>query len=159
MNSKTIIQCACCGKELPEEWLQSMRSHSHFCPKCGSSKKRIILNDEDCIEIHEWLTGKIKDKSYNSKKNPRYEFIKGDDLRKDDVKWMKKDRVIDKYNDNYMEEVTDPETGEVVHKCEEKLSDHFGHGSAKFNKSWNVDAPVRSPIFGIFPVVTYWNYR
>lgn len=43
---------------------------------------------------------------------------------------MKKSRVIDKYKDRYMEKVTDPETGEIIHGCEEPLSEHFGHGFA-----------------------------
>jgi|TARA_B110001450_G_C17324859_1_gene360958 hypothetical protein len=34
--------------------------------------------------------------------------------------------------DEYKEKVTDRETGEVIHHSEEPLSDHFGHGSAKF---------------------------
>jgi len=47
---------------------------------------------------------------------------------------MKKNRVIDKNNDKYFEQVIDPETGETVHHCEEPLSEHFGHGTAKFKK-------------------------
>lgn len=84
--------------------------------------------------MNECLVGKVKDKNFSSKKNPRYTFIEGDDLRKRDGKWMKKSRVIDKTTDKYLERVTDPETGEVVHSCEEALSVHFGHGSDKFTK-------------------------
>lgn len=46
-------------------------------------------------------------------------------------RWLKKVRVIDRENDQYREKVWDPETGEVIHACEEPLSQHFGHGSAK----------------------------
>jgi hypothetical protein len=52
-------------------------------------------------------------------------------MRKSDSKWMKKHRVIDRNEDRYFEEVIDPETGEVVPRCEESLSSHRGHGSAK----------------------------
>ncbi len=86
------------------------------------------------LDIKESLAGKMKDISYNSKKNPRYEFFEGDDLRKSDSKWVKKSRIVDKNNDKYIEKVVDPETDEVVHHCEEPLSQHFGHGSAKFKK-------------------------
>ncbi|GGC77821.1 hypothetical protein GCM10011382_04710 [Vreelandella lutescens] len=79
----------------------------------------------------------MKDKNFNSKKNPRYEFFEGDDLRKSDGKWMQKSRVIDKSKDKYVEKVIDPETGEVVHLCKEPLSKHFGHGSAKFKTDEN----------------------
>lgn len=40
-------------------------------------------------------------------------------------------RLIHRDNDLYREKVVDPDTGEVIHFCEEKLSDHKGHGSAK----------------------------
>jgi hypothetical protein len=40
-------------------------------------------------------------------------------------------RVIDRENNLYKEVVTNAETGEVIHACEEPLSKHIGHGSAK----------------------------
>jgi hypothetical protein len=45
--------------------------------------------------------------------------------------WMHRLRIFDKRNDCYLERVTNPETGEVVHECSEPLSEHTGHGSAK----------------------------
>lgn len=85
----------------------------------------------ESIEMHDALKGKVKNKNFPSKKNPRREFFVGDELRKSDGKWMKKERNIDKDNNKYKEIVTDPETGEVVHHCEEPLKKHTGHGSAK----------------------------
>ena len=43
------------------------------------------------------------------------------------------DRVTlqDRRNNRYVETVKDPTTGEVIHHCEEPLSDHIGHGTAK----------------------------
>lgn len=46
-------------------------------------------------------------------------------------KHVHKQRVIDRDNDHYFEKVTDYETGEVIHHCEEPLSQHQGHGDAK----------------------------
>ena len=46
-------------------------------------------------------------------------------------KLVRHERLIDRKNDRYFELVEDPDTDEVVHRCEEKLSDHRGHGSAK----------------------------
>ncbi len=34
-----------------------------------------------------------------------------------------------------LEKVTDPETREIIHHNEAPLSDHYGHGSAKFKKN------------------------
>lgn len=40
-------------------------------------------------------------------------------------------RLIDRENNLYHEKVISIDTGEIVHECKEKLSDHSGHGSAK----------------------------
>ena len=39
------------------------------------------------------------------------------------------ERRADRPNDRYTETVTVIETGEVVHHCDERLTDHRGHGS------------------------------
>lgn len=38
---------------------------------------------------------------------------------------------IDREKDRYTETVTEYESGTVIHHCDEKLSGHTGHGSAK----------------------------
>jgi hypothetical protein len=40
-------------------------------------------------------------------------------------------RVYDRAGDSYKEKVVDCETGEVIHKTEENLTDHKGHGPNK----------------------------
>lgn len=129
------IVCTDCGAKLPDEWIGSAERGS--CPECGSTYKTINLDitEHTALQIHDCIEGKIKDSNYNARRNPRYEFFEGNDIRKRDGKWMQKTRIIDKYNDKYVEEVIDPETNEIVHSCEESLSEHFGHGSAKFKKS------------------------
>jgi len=44
---------------------------------------------------------------------------------------MNREMIVDREGNRYLEKVTDPETGEVVHSCEEPLSEHQGHGTAK----------------------------
>lgn len=44
---------------------------------------------------------------------------------------MEKVRLIDKDANRYFEKVTDPDTGQVLHECNEPLSEHRGHGSDK----------------------------
>ena len=39
------------------------------------------------------------------------------------------DRIIDREADRYIERVTAIDTGELVHECDEPLSQHRGHGS------------------------------
>lgn len=133
MNSTVNIniKCSDCKKKLPSDWAHSTALNK--CPECGSIKQTIEMGIIEVVgvEVHDNLKGKVKDKNFSSKKNPRYEFTEGNELRKSDNKWMKKTRIIDKYNNKYFEKVTDPETGEIIHENEESLSEHFGHGSAK----------------------------
>ena len=50
-------------------------------------------------------------------------------------KSVERKMLVDRQNDRYMEVVTEYETGVVVHHCDEKLSEHTGHGSAKKTKA------------------------
>lgn len=135
MQQRSKIECYDCGEELPDEWIASDANNQ--CPNCGSCKQKIELDffEEISVEVHDTFRGKEKDPSLPSKKKLRKDIITGDDIRKRDGKWMRKERIIDRDNDYYKEKVVDPETGDVVHECEEKLSDHLGHGSNKPKKS------------------------
>ena len=79
----------------------------------------------------EQLGMKLKDPTRSGKQKIKIEQLVGDDLHRDSGKWHKKVRVIDRENDRYFEKITDRETGDVIHHCDEPLSKHFGHGSAK----------------------------
>ena len=127
----TNIICADCKAELPAEWMRQSVPENK-CPQCGSIKKIININIAEHLEIHESLKAKGKNVTMPRKKNPRVDIFSGDDLRKSDNRWMKKERVIDKDKNLYKEIVTDPATGKVIHHTEEPLSQHSGHGSAKF---------------------------
>ena len=128
MNRKTT--CIECGELLENEY-SSNNQDSKPCPKCGSIGKDIKIVFSDRIDFHDNIRGKIKDANYPNKKNPRVAFFQGDELRKSDGKWMKKERLIDKNANIYKEVVTDPETGKIVHHCEEPLKNHKGHGYDK----------------------------
>jgi hypothetical protein len=69
--------------------------------------------------------------THAGEQKPYSEGISGDDLHRKSGKWMKKERLIDREKDHYKEVVTDPQTGQVIHHCDEPLSKHTGHGSAK----------------------------
>ena len=58
-------------------------------------------------------------------------------------KYMQKERLIDHDNDRYREKVVDPETGKTIHKCDEALSEHRNHGSAKKDVELMMACPVR----------------
>jgi hypothetical protein len=125
-----VVVCSDCGMLL-DEGEMPIDSLPDPCPACGSTTRTVKLTFFDKIEMHDALKGKVKDKNFPSKKNPRREFFVGDEIRASDGKWMNKERDIDKDIDKYKEIVVDPENGEVVHHCEESLKKHLGHGSAK----------------------------
>lgn len=129
MNSRKII-CTNCGADTGEIEGQA-NSNPQPCPHCGSMEKTILVKIEEEVQAKESLRGKVKDDNYRSKDKTRRDFFHGDDLHKESGKWYKKERIIDKDNDYYKEVVTDPETGEVIHECEEPLSVHRDHGYAK----------------------------
>lgn len=62
---------------------------------------------------------------------PIFESTCRPDIHRKSGKTMELVQIIDRENDHYKEIVKDPATGEVVHSCEESLSQHRGHGSAK----------------------------
>jgi len=83
---------------------------------------------EDTLTFHAGLGYKAKSQG---KGKPYIEGKGGDDLHRKTGRWMHLQRIIDRARNWYTEVVTDPETGMVVHRCEEPLSEHWGHGSAK----------------------------
>lgn len=126
-----LVSCSDCNAELPPEFGQEIKGK--VCPSCGSTKLTLRLNFVDALEVqtHANMAGVVKDPRLPSKKKTRVRFFSGDDQRKADGKWMQKERVIDRDKNRYTEKVVDPDTGEVVHHCDEPLTDHVGHGSAR----------------------------
>jgi len=89
---------------------------------------------KDVVEAKIRLKIQARDPSRRSRHKVRSEQIVGDDYTHDTQKWNKKHKRIDVDNDWYSEKVTDSDTGEILHLCEEPLSKHRGHGSAKRSK-------------------------
>jgi len=85
----------------------------------------------ETLHLHEKLGFKHKDA--NGKMIAQ--GVGGADLFRKLGKWMHLERFFDHRGDRYVEKVTDPETGEIIHHCDEPLSEHRGHGSDKKRKS------------------------
>ncbi len=73
---------------------------------------------------------RTKRKLRKPRRKPYREEVTGYDHHRDTDTLRKIERTIDRERDWYSETVTDPETGEIVHRCEEPLSKHRGRGSA-----------------------------
>ncbi len=98
------------------------------CPARGSQLRHITMDIHETIAIRERFAVRVKEKG---EKKPTLEEVQGDDLSRKTGEWLKKKRIIDRKNNRYREVITNPRTGQVIHQCEEPLSQHCGHGSAK----------------------------
>ena len=112
-----------CGAAVPDTPAAEQRKP---CPHCGATVRRFDVGITDTVTLRESL--KFKQKRTGRTLS---EGVSGDDLHRKSGKWMKKERLIDREKDHYKEVVTDPDTGQVIHHCDEPLSKHRGHGSAK----------------------------
>lgn len=105
------------------------------CPVCGFMPLfrhvYIVAPPISFGAIHDLVTVKVKNPSLPSKKKLRKEIISGADLCRKTGEYLDKYRLVDKDNNRYIETVKDPASGEVIHHCDEFLSEHRRHGSDK----------------------------
>lgn len=120
-------KCGGCGRKLDES-ASLPPSERLPCPSCGSTARAFSEQVEDKVTNRERLGFKVK---CGGKRRPAVEGVSGADLHRKSGRWMHLTRLIDRKKDRYEEVVTDPETGEVIHECRERLSDHRGHGAAR----------------------------
>lgn len=99
------------------------------CPRCGS--RAVVMNIVDEVRVQDRLKATAKDDRQRSGKKVRWEVIQGAEQSRDSGRWVEKSRLIDRDANRYSERITDLETGEVLRDCQEPLSQHQGHGSAK----------------------------
>jgi hypothetical protein len=120
-------KCGQCGKPLSEDPSTPVEQRT-ACPSCGSTARAFSVVTSSTIEVH----GQLRLKGRRaSRGKPFIEQTVGSNLHRKTGIWMKLERVIDRARDWYRERVINPETGEGIHDCEEPLSQHQGHGTAK----------------------------
>lgn len=123
--NKNIFRCKNCK--------QIVNNRNTEC-KCGSSEFELLINEDLNINIGEELNAEGNKVKYGKKKRKSLEFYsKKTESKKTDTGNAYSQRLINRETDFYSERILD-EKGEVIHECHEKLSNHQGHGSAKFNK-------------------------
>lgn len=125
MTDSEQTSCADCGASLSDA--------PDPCPTCGSRARhiRLTFSDTATAKARDTLKGKVKDPTRRSKDKVRREFFYGADARKSQGDYVYKEREIDRDNDRYRELVKE-ESGDVLRDVDGRLSDHIGHGSAKF---------------------------
>jgi hypothetical protein len=102
------------------------------CPTCGGLRWSIHVSITETVTARGGIGVKAKRQGQSrpyieDRGIPSYSASRG--------KTVLREQVIDRDNDRYFERVIDYDTGEVIHKCEEPLSEHRGHGSAKPKRS------------------------
>ena len=108
------------------------REARNDCPKCGYKVVELSLEANINVDI----TMQYKGKSHKKiNKRPSFEFKGGQEFSYSKGKYVNRNYRIDREKDKYTEKVSDRETGETIHECEEKLTEHFNHGSAKKPKN------------------------
>jgi hypothetical protein len=125
-----IIKCGNCKIVLDEPGFSPKERPP--CPSCNSKARLFEEEITENLRFYKKLGMKGR---HGPSGKWFFEAVAGDDRSKKTGKMMKLQRMIDRDRDYYYERVTDPETGETIHFCEEPLSEHKGHGSAKKNES------------------------
>ena len=112
------VHCANCGAVIDEP-AGTQPENRQPCPACGSIGRNFQVALEGHIEFHDSVRLKLKDAATGKTKVDQFS---GDDLRQKTGNWMKKVRLIDHERDQYKEVVTDPESGQEIHRCEEPIT-------------------------------------
>lgn len=135
MTDGQELKCTDCGTVLEASAMVGTVAPPNPCSTCGSTQQtlHLVFHDEVRIKVRDRIEMKVKDDSFPSKKKVRKEWIQGFDMRVSKGDYVYKEREIDRDKNTYQEYIAE-ETGEVVHSVSESLTDHFGHGSAKFKE-------------------------
>lgn len=119
------VECNDCGTQYSENLKE--------CPNCGSRHRRVSIEIHSNVHINSEIRGmRGKNPHYPGKRKIRWEWIDENRVQKGDgITPIHYHQLIDRDSDVYEEKVIHLKTGEVIHKCNEPLSEHRGHGSDK----------------------------
>jgi len=132
MGKVTIgaVNCGACGDELEDVPLTARELRTP-CPRCGDTRRIFNVGIAATLEARGDLgfAHKVPDD-----KKPIAWGKHGHSLTKSTGRWAVRTRLFDRRNNTYHERIVEKETGKVLHECDEPLTDHVGHGSAKEKK-------------------------
>lgn len=121
------VRCGQCKRPLDEP-LQTPAESRIACPRCGSTSRLFEKALAGTITPRASLGLKARGPG---RRKPFREQISGASYFSKAQRWVERLMRIDRRNNQYQEVVTDPDTGMIIHKCEEPLSEHRGHGDAR----------------------------
>jgi hypothetical protein len=105
------------------------------CPVCGSTRRTANESVTESVRMSVRMSTKTQHR--DGGKRVVREVTEGDSYHRKTGKWNVMHRLIDWGNDWYHERIRDGETGKVLHENSEPLSEHKGHGSAKWVNAEN----------------------
>jgi hypothetical protein len=115
-------------RSLPEPLLESV-----LLVRTGSQSRKFGVEIASVAEVEAGVKGKARS-GEAGKPGGRpwlWTMSAGPSWSHDRQKWMHREKTENRRDKQYTEVVWDPDTGEIIHKCEEPLRDHQGHGSAR----------------------------
>lgn len=121
------VRCGQCKTPLDES-LQTPADSRIPCPRCGSTSRLFEKTLAATATARASLGLKARESGH---RKPFLEQISGASYFRKAQKWVERLMRIDRRNNQYQEIVTDPETGTIIHQCEEPLSEHRGHANAR----------------------------
>lgn len=126
MIGSPIVTCRC-GVIL-EESLSIPVHDRKPCFSCGGVDRVYKITLGDTVILRRSLSIKAR---HAGRGKPFLEQKVGDSFSYRFQKWFRRTIRVDRDGDRYSESVMDSKTNEIIHKCEEPLSVHRDHGSAK----------------------------
>lgn len=126
-NVTQATRCQTC-RELLDESPSLLPEQRVSCPNCGSLARHFEVTVSETLTVRDAIGLKARHAGVSK---PFLESKSGWSFYRKTKQWFSREMVVDRENDKYKELVTNPETGEVIHHCEEPLSQHRGHGSAR----------------------------
>lgn len=125
------VLCANCNR-IVNELINLPEEHREPCLACGSKARVVDIHITDSGTAHDELRLKAR---HSSKEKPFLEAKTGEEFYRKGGKWVNRSYRVDRENDKYTEIILDKETNKIIHHCEEPLSQHKWHGSAKEQKN------------------------
>lgn len=129
------LYCPSCGAQYEQVSTDKTDAIYMLCPICASTKRVVFGAVDAAIKpptIWMGLAGGPKVRSTpHSRKKYKWELQFGRQIEKRSGRSMEKVRLINRVENRYYESVTDPATGQVIHRVCEPLDEHVGHGSAR----------------------------
>ena len=131
MTVKQTVWCGECGEQLDESPSTPIEERIP-CPNCDSKNRKFGVEINSVVEVRSGLRAKARSgEAGKPGGKPWMTTMSEPSWSRDRQKWLHREKTENRRDDRYTEVVWDPDTGKIVHQCDEPLSEHRGHGSAR----------------------------